>query len=260
MASLSSQLYQRQGDKTIVTNEELCTLIKAGDNGYLPQLWEQVRRFIASRAARYLTAMPYHHGAELEDLIQSGYFAVLQAVKYYDTEKDFKFLTFLNQTIKTAFSETTGTRSRKRNPLNNSVSLDEPFAGNEDFTRLSTLSDSTTLQLEEIAIEDEYTRQLRGTLEQALSILSDDTKELLELHYYFGVNLRQIAGLRGISAAALAQREYDAFSAIRRSNCGKKLLTFLHWYSDNPYSGTGYCSWKKGGMSVAERFLLESIE
>lgn len=36
-----------------LTNEELCELIQNGDDGLLPELWEQVRRFVAQQARRF---------------------------------------------------------------------------------------------------------------------------------------------------------------------------------------------------------------
>ena len=40
-----------------MTNEELVALIQAGERDKLPELWEQVERFVALQANRLLHAM-----------------------------------------------------------------------------------------------------------------------------------------------------------------------------------------------------------
>lgn len=73
-----------------MTNEELVIRVKAGidtaDNMAL--LYEQNRGFIF-RLARRLSAY-----AEIDDLMQEGYFGLCEAVEHYDPDQDIKFLTY----------------------------------------------------------------------------------------------------------------------------------------------------------------------
>ena len=105
-----------------MTNEELVVLIQQGDDGLLPQLWEQVRKFVVMIARRYFNKLEYKNGCELDDLIQSGYIALVAAIQYFKPEKEFKFLTYLNLTLINAFRETLGIRTSKRDWLNYSDS------------------------------------------------------------------------------------------------------------------------------------------
>ena len=52
-----------------VSNEELVTLIQAGDSDKLVVLWNQVRRMVYQQAARWAG----FGGTTLEDLTQAGF-------------------------------------------------------------------------------------------------------------------------------------------------------------------------------------------
>lgn len=63
-----------------MTNEELVLKIQSGEQDRLPELWEQVERFVASRAQRLMTLyangyMTNNGGVEFDDLYNSGYIA-----------------------------------------------------------------------------------------------------------------------------------------------------------------------------------------
>lgn len=97
-----------------MTNEELVALIQAGERDRLPELWDQVERFVASRANRLLIAMGPDKaalaGVEFGDLYNSGYFALVDAAERYDPAAGAKFITFFSMRLKSYFSETTGFR------------------------------------------------------------------------------------------------------------------------------------------------------
>ena len=139
-------------------NEELVMLIKGGDDGCCPQLWEQVRRLIVMQAKRYYFKCEKYNGTDVEDLVQSGYFAILRAIQYYEPEKGFKFLTFLDKTLLNSFREATGLRTSKRDALNFSTSLDEPVSEDGSSTLLDLLGDLTpeAESVETTVIESAY--------------------------------------------------------------------------------------------------------
>lgn len=156
-------------------NEELCLLIKQGDTGYLPELWEQTRKFIAMQAKRFYFKGETHNGVEIEDLVQSGYFAVLQAVEHFEPERGFTFINFLAKTLNNAFCEVIGIRSSKRDMLNYAASLDEPYGGDENRTLLHFIGDLTpgSGDVEAAVIESVYLQELHCALDNALAILPD---------------------------------------------------------------------------------------
>jgi len=221
-----------------MSNEELAALIKNGDDGLLPTLWEQVRRFVAMMAGRYYRSIDNPHGCELDDLIQEGYIGVVNAVKYYDPKKGYLFLTFLNQTLKTAFRTTMGTRTSKRDQLDYADSLDAPIAGTEDLTLLESLSDLKPGEAaaEDTIVESIWNQELHAALDEALGILSRKKRELLELYYYFGLNFTKIAEMRGCSPQLVNDQHQESLNRIYNSKYRPVLAEFLYHYEPDPYA------------------------
>ncbi|MEG1895829.1 MAG: sigma-70 family RNA polymerase sigma factor [Oscillospiraceae bacterium] len=242
-----------------MTNEELCTLIKGGDTGYLPTLWEQTRKFITVQAKRFYNKFDNHMGATVEDLVQSGYFAVLSAVDYYEPEKGLKYITFLSQTLKTAFAETMGVRTSKQDMLDYARSLDEPVNEQEDITLLDKIGDLTPGQgdISINVIESIFHQELRAALNEALSMLSEENRKRIEMHYYFNISFRELARERKVSQTSIETTMYNSLLRIYNSRYRKTLKTFIEYaFDENYYIGTGYTSWKHSGMSAQERQIL----
>lgn len=55
-------------------NEQLVDLIRAGESGYMLQLWEQNKGFIHMMANKYVG------GAERDDLEQEGYRSIARSI------------------------------------------------------------------------------------------------------------------------------------------------------------------------------------
>jgi RNA polymerase sporulation-specific sigma factor len=114
-----------------VSNEELALLIQRGEKEYIAQLWTQIERFIEIKAwlyERHLSGC----AADEEDLLQSGYFAMLEAVKYYRPEKGYKYLTYLSYTLKKSFRKVAGIESSRRDTAKFAYSLDAPVSKGND--------------------------------------------------------------------------------------------------------------------------------
>lgn len=82
---LSFTFYHGEADHAM-TNEELVALIQGGDQEKLPQLWEQVERFVAQQANRRLVLSGGLGGVEFGDLYNAGYLALVAAVDTFDPE------------------------------------------------------------------------------------------------------------------------------------------------------------------------------
>ena len=126
-----------------MTNEELAVRIQKGDTELIPLLWEQVSRFIDMQAGKYLDNFPDHYRALQGDMVNESYAYFLTAIEKYKPERG-AFLTCLGWYIKSAFEAAAyngrGDR-RKRDPLNQAVSLDIPIGDTEDLTLSDTLAD-----------------------------------------------------------------------------------------------------------------------
>lgn len=69
-------------------NGQLVERIRAGESGYMLQLWEQNKGFIHMMANKYVG------GAERDDLEQEGYVALCEAIENYDQDRGMSFINY----------------------------------------------------------------------------------------------------------------------------------------------------------------------
>lgn len=216
-----------------MTNEELAQLIKNGDDGYLPQLWEQVRRLIAMKARQYMD----RHSAEnyiwfeIGDLVDSGYFAVLDACRLYEPGRG-SFLTILDFTLKTAFAEVAGTRTTRscHDPLHTAKRLETPISTDPDGD--TTLLDMLSGKCDDFddLVESVYTQELHSALNEALSILPDNERRALVLKYYFDMDYTEQARSGGCTVQYIAGIAADGLWKIRlNTEIMRNLASFLNY-------------------------------
>ncbi len=199
-----------------MSNEELVILIQSGRDDLLPVLWEQVERFVAMQANQWVQAWKSRR-VEFEDLYQSGFLAVVQAVQTYDPEKEVKFLTWLGHPLKTAFSAALGVRTEKQrlDPLNSASSLDAPLEHDtDDLTVGDTVSDPVDCYME--ADRRIFLEQLHDALEQALDQLPEEQRATLRLRFYQGMTFKEAAETFGIPADQVRKRECEALRSLRQ--------------------------------------------
>lgn len=195
-----------------MTNEELVALIQAGERDRLPELWEQVERFVALQANRLLHAMGPDRaalaGVEFGDLYNSGYFALVDAAERYDPEAGAKFITWFALRLKSAFAEVCGWRTSKRDPLNSAKSLDARLKeGDEDSGAFGDFipdpKAAQALQDVEDGIQRDYTRQ---AVRQALEQLPTEERLAIKARYYEGQTVKASGGARILERAELRLR------------------------------------------------------
>ena len=197
-----------------MTNEELVALIQAGERDRLPELWEQVERFVASRANRLLIAIGPDKaalaGVEFGDLYNSGYFALVDAAERYDPEAGAKFITFFAMRLKSYFSDTTGFRlaRQRKDPLNSSKSLDARLKeGDEDSGAFGDFipdpKAAQALQDVEDGIQRDYTRK---AVRQALEQLPTEERLAIKAYYYEGQTVKASGGARILEQAEMHLR------------------------------------------------------
>lgn len=195
-----------------MTNEELVALIQAGERDRLPELWEQVERFVASRANRLLIAIGPDKaalaGVEFGDLYNSGYFALVAAADSYKPEAGALFITWFALRLKSAFAEVCGWRTSKRDPLNSAKSMDARLK--EDDEGSGAFGDfipdpraAQALQDVEDGIQRDYTRQ---AVRQALEQLPTEERLAIKAYYYEGLTVKASGGARILERAELHLR------------------------------------------------------
>lgn len=238
-----------------MSNEELVAEIQAGAPERMGELWEQVRLFVIKQARR--VPLDGRADCEFDDLIQSGYLALADAVASYEPGEH-GFLTHLSYHLKTQFAIATRFRSERqqRETLAGALSLDAPVndeAGASTFGDFQT--DPTGLDALEDVEEGIFLDQLRKAVADALATLPEEQRELLRLRYWEEMTLEEIGRLYGVGIESVRQREKKALRALWKPGpiCGK----LIHFYDFDYYSGSGLGTFRSTGASIQERYLMK---
>lgn len=169
-----------------MSNEELAALVQAGERERLVELWGQTRRLVLKQANRW--AVYRSGGAELEDLEQAGFIAVLRAADSFDPAAGCKFSSWLQPFVLDEFTKATGRRSARqaRDPLNGAASLDAPAC--PDGKNSSPLGELMPDKRAEDAFADverrEDLRRLHAQLMEALDTLPPYPRAAVMAQYW----------------------------------------------------------------------------
>lgn len=127
-----------------MSNEELAVAIQNGDTEKILVLWEQVERLVRKIALRKIPVLE-KRGLTLDDLMQSGFLAVIEAVRYFKSDAEFKFTTYLDLTLKNEFDRIGGlkTKTTREDPFWKATRLEIPVLDEEDITLGDTLEDTS---------------------------------------------------------------------------------------------------------------------
>lgn len=226
-----------------MTNEELVKRIREGEINLLADLWMQVRRFIAKRA--YIFCLHYNGTSKVdqEDLIQSGYFALLEAIEKYDPEAGSSFIHYLNYFLRNQFRIEAGIKTSRRDALLKALSLDETIKGgdNEDLTFADTIkSDATEAELNDV-IERLKNKQILKSVMECMQRLNPTYRDVLIQIYLkrrkssqiakdYGLSRRQITLIHG-----LAIKRLKAMPAIRKIKMDNHLDLHTKFYKHKNY-------------------------
>ena len=210
-----------------MTNEELVIEIQKGHTEYLPELWDNVHRFVKKKANRFLWFLGENPPCEFYDLYDSGYIKLLYAVKSFKPEEGFSFLTYYGYALRDAFNEAAGLRTRKsrNDPLRTAISLSAPLQEGEKGTIGDTIADDTDM-VEDVA-KQIYNKELHNALENALSKIKPDEEKAIRMKYYEGLNLEQIGDKLGVSTQRAGQLYKNGLRDLRRPEIMKELEQFV---------------------------------
>ena len=210
-----------------MTNEELAIEIQNGNTEYLPVLFDQVEQFIRKKAAQRLRVLGENSGIEFDELYDSGYLAVIEAAKYFKPESGYKFLTFLDKPLKTAFAEVTNARTQKglKDPLRNAVSLETPVGEDETLTIGDTIADDTDITTE--VIRKVSNKELHKALDNALDQLEPLEAEAIRLQYYSNLNLQQSAVAMKIEPDKVSYLRQNGMRKLRTPEIASELEKYL---------------------------------
>ena len=237
-----------------MSNEELVALIQKGECHHLGQLWEQVVGLVKNKANYIMTTVHNPYGAEFDDLVNSGYLAMVAAVNSFDPREG-HFTTWLGYYLKTAFAETMGYRTvkGKREPINNALSLSYMVGEKCDTELGELLADLNAETALEAVEEREYQKQLHHAMERALSDIPAGFAEILCKYYYAERTLQEIADEHSISKQTVNNWREKGLDALRNPSIACHLRPY---YTFDFYHSTGLKSFQNDGMSIQERYLI----
>lgn len=237
-----------------MSNEELVAAIQSGENERMGELWAQVEKFIAWKAQRIMTTLDESSTIEVDDLIQSGYFALVAAVKSYKAG-DGPFLKWLSYYLKTAFAETAGYRTSKmqNDPMRYALSMDHPIGEDGDSTFGEIVPDPDAAATMDIIEDGLWHEQLHAALETALDAIPPQYSDVVRMRFYEGKALEQISQEKNVSRERVRQLENKGIKLLRGSEHACNLYPF---YEFDFYCGTGLQTFRNRGMSVQEQYLI----
>lgn len=240
-------------------NEELAILIQQGHQEYIPQLYGQVEKLLRVMARRYFNRfydVCARCGITEEDLIQEGYFVMMDAVKAFKQESGNKFTTYLHYPFENHVQRMTGYNGRgPRNPLDQAKSLDEPLSSeNADFTLGDTIEDENSEEQFEAVETELYRSALHTAIEKSMETLEPQQREVIHCRYYENMTMQAAGDRIGCTREQARQQEQKAIRTLRKPKIAKTLRTFL-FDEITSYSlrGTGIGAFRNNQSSSVER-------
>ena len=154
-------------------------------------------------------------GVGVEDLISIGTIGLIKAINTFKSDKNIKLATYASRCIENEILM----HLRRNSRIKTEVSIDEPLNVDWDGNEL-LLSDilGTEEDLVYKDIEDEVDLNL---LEQAMDILSDRERTIIELRYGIGhddeeMTQKEVADLLGISQSYISRLETKIIRRLRK--------------------------------------------
>ncbi len=210
-------------DSTL-SNEELAARIKNGDTSLIPLLWGGCRSTVTLLAARNRGVTENRACIDWDDLIQCGYFAMLEAIKSYDPEKGYKFVTYMTYKYKNEIYALIGAKK-----MHNGY-IFPPFV---DSLNVTVENDSHETELIDMLendsgenIERDYEKkELQQIVRAAVAELPERERYVIQERYFNEREKVQIAdGKRYKDGNDVTRTEDRALRMLRRD----KALQALH--------------------------------
>lgn len=237
-----------------MTNEELAVKAKAGDGEALLDLWKQNAGLIYLKARTKFNSLQLFGrcDVDLDDLTQSAFLGLVEAVERYEPGEEYTFASYLNTTLKTAFSEATGGRTVKqsRDPLNVAQSLDAPLGDDPDAETLEAIVPDPKDPYSE-AEERIWQEQLQEAMKKTLRRLQPEHRLILHLRFYDCLNREAIAARMGMTESAVRTLEDHAMRELRKPKNRIDLEGYIDLHTDFYATGSG-----KRQTSPVERSLV----
>ena len=242
-----------------MSNEDLALQVQSGNAHALDELTRQ-NGGILTRVAWKLY---YAHGGqentlglELDDCQQIAFLGLYNAALAYDPAKGFKLLSYLGFQTRRAFREMY--YKQGKDALPHARSGDAAISEDMDETELwEAVPDPQAREAFDQGEECECLRQLQESVHAALDALPAHQAESVRMVYLHGLERRQAAERKGISAQAVRGHIDCAFRTLRRC---RELREYAREAERRrelrcaaAYRGTGWGAYLANQASVQER-------
>lgn len=237
-----------------MTNEELALQAQHGDKGAELQLWEQIKRLVYKKALRRLPFDGSTNRFEFNDFVQSGYIAMIEAVKDFNSESGFTFTTYLSNHLKTAFACVQGIRTSRRDALLQAISIDAP-QGSEDND--FSLSDTLVAPDAETSFQDMLDRmekeRIFNTVMECVDKLDPEQSETIKIIYLQGYSVLKAASIKQMPVEQVQSLKEKALRRLRSFPAVRKIRQqlFADRYTDF-YLHIGLNAFQSGAGSAVE--------
>lgn len=205
--------------KSIETNEELAIKAAHGDNESLNKLYFAVTPLVNKLIKPYLKHS--NKNVSPEDLLQSGYFAVLKAVNYYAPEKGLKFNSYLENCVKYTCHEELGFRKKQVE----TVSLETPISDDEgSFTLEDIVEDPEADTYRFCELND-----MRIIVRREVERLPSTEQCVIYSIFYEDKTLAEIAAELEWTTRRARYIRYLAYGHLRQSEAMQELRKVYTW-------------------------------
>ena len=169
-----------------MSNEELVLQVQSGNEDAVLQLWQQVRGFVFKRA----NSCHKTTGYELDDLMQSGFIALLIAASTFDPERGASFIHYLSFHLHNEFNMANGLGIKFNDPLERAISLNNPLYDDPNGSTLEDVQADPGDQYSDL-IDKIFLEELQAAVNKAVEALPDEQKEVLHSRFWENLTIAE---------------------------------------------------------------------
>lgn len=234
-----------------MTNEELVQLIKQGNKRYYATLWEQTSRLIHKLIYKHASKRKLPNDIDFDDILQCGYFAMVNAVNAYNPEKDLKFNTYLEFQVMNAIQLTLDRGQRK--------GMNTPRLQEYSYNRTVSNSEGEEVEIIDLIPDKQSPKIYEGAeltdlqerVWQAVAELPEKLREIITRYYFNGENLPTQAERLGVSVQTVTQRKNQALRLLERNRALKQLYNDYDRHYHHRYNDLQTLQWKHSPENYA---------